>query len=83
MKDNIKRVGLYFNIDNPVEKQMWEYICNGRKKSEVIKRLIEEKMKEEIKHKVKNENENKKNESMKKEKSISKKDILNCEGINF
>lgn len=81
MKDNIKRLGLYFNMDNPVEKQMWDYICNGRKKSEVIKRLIEEKINEEIKHQVKNDSE--KNEIIKKEMNISKKDILNCEGINF
>ena len=81
MKDNIKRLGLYFNMDNPVEKQMWDYICKGRKKSEVIKRLIEEKINEEIKHQVKNDSE--KNEIIKKEMNISKKDILNCEGINF
>lgn len=37
--DNVKRVGLYFNLDDPEEKEMFEHI-NARKKSRYIKTLI-------------------------------------------
>ena len=38
---NIKRVSLYFNMDNPIEKKMWEYLQNSRSKSNAIKNLLE------------------------------------------
>jgi len=41
---NIKRVSLYFNIDNPIEKKMWEYLESGRSKSNTIKNLLEDKI---------------------------------------
>lgn len=41
---NIKRVSLYFNLDNPVEKKMWEYLESSRSKSNTIKNLLEEKI---------------------------------------
>lgn len=75
MKDSVKRVGLYFNLENPIEKEMWDYICNGRKKSDVIKRLIEEKINNNCKEEIKRD--------IKKEGKISKEDITNCDGINF
>ena len=40
--ENIKRVGLYFNIENPIEAKMWQYLCEKRKKSVTIKRLLED-----------------------------------------
>lgn len=41
---NIKRVSLYFNLDNPIEKKMWEYLESGRSKSNTIKNLLEDKI---------------------------------------
>lgn len=43
-KENIKRVGLYFNLENPIENKMWAYLESKRKKSDEIKRLIENAM---------------------------------------
>lgn len=37
---NVKRVGLYFNLDNPIENAMWNYLENSRKKSDTIKNAI-------------------------------------------
>lgn len=37
---NIKRMSLYFNLDNPIEKSMWEYLENTRKKSDTIKNSL-------------------------------------------
>lgn len=74
-KDTIKRVGLYFNLENPIEKQMWEYINKGRRKSDTIKRLIENEI---------NKDEKNLSVEIKGEKNtICKKEIENCEGINF
>ncbi len=41
---NIKRVSLYFNLDNPIENKMWEYLESGRSKSNTIKNLLEAKI---------------------------------------
>lgn len=41
---NIKRVSLYFNLDNPIENKMWEYLESGRSKSNTIKNLLEDKI---------------------------------------
>lgn len=38
---NVKRVGLYFNLDNPVEYKMWQYLESKRSKSSAIKDLLE------------------------------------------
>ena len=43
-KENVKRVGLYFNLENPIENKMWAYLESRRKKSDEIKRLIENAM---------------------------------------
>ena len=43
-KENVKRVGLYFNLENPIENKMWAYLESKRKKSDEIKRLIENAM---------------------------------------
>lgn len=43
-KENVKRVGLYFNLENPIENKMWAYLQSKRKKSDEIKRLIENAM---------------------------------------
>ena len=36
-KENVKRVGLYFNLENPIENKMWSYLESKRKKSDEIK----------------------------------------------
>lgn len=41
---NIKRVSLYFNLDNPIENKMWRYLESGRSKSNTIKNLLEDKI---------------------------------------
>ena len=40
MKDNVKRVGLYFNLDIASEAQIWEYLKDKRKSYE-IKKILE------------------------------------------
>ena len=38
--DNIKRVNLRINIDDPIDEVVWEYIKDERKKGTYIKKLI-------------------------------------------
>lgn len=38
--DNIKRVNLRINIDDPIDAVVWEYIKDERKKGTYIKKLI-------------------------------------------
>lgn len=40
---NIKRIGLYFNMDFEDERKMYEYLCT-KKKSRHLKRLLEDDM---------------------------------------
>ena len=40
-----ERVSLYFNTDIPLEKAMWEFISKDGRKSQKIKRAIEDAMK--------------------------------------
>jgi hypothetical protein len=42
--DNIKRVGLYFNLEVEDEAKMWEYLSK-KKKSYFLKNLIQNEMK--------------------------------------
>jgi len=37
--DNVKRIGLYFNLEDAEEKEMYNYI-NARKKSRYLKTLV-------------------------------------------
>ena len=37
---NIKRVSLYLNIDNPVEKEIWDFLQSYGKKNECIRNAI-------------------------------------------
>ncbi|TAN67685.1 hypothetical protein WS9_007540 [Paraclostridium sordellii 8483] len=40
--ENIKRVGLYFNLENEYDNKMWSYLNSQiRKPKDEIKRLIE------------------------------------------
>lgn len=39
-----ERVSLYFNTDIPLEKAMWEFISKDGRKSQKIKRAIEDAM---------------------------------------
>lgn len=40
--ENIKRVGLYFNLENEYDNKMWSYLSSQiRKPKDEIKRLIE------------------------------------------
>lgn len=39
-----ERVSLYFNTDIPIEKAMWEFISKDGRKSQKIKRAIEDAM---------------------------------------
>ena len=39
--ENIKRLGLYFNLENEHDNRMWAYLETKRKKPDEIKRLIE------------------------------------------
>lgn len=41
MSKNVKRIGLYFNLDNPIENKMWQYLESKRNKSSAIKDLLE------------------------------------------
>lgn len=41
---NIKRVGLYFNIEDEEDRVLYEYL-NKKKKSKYLKRLIEDDIK--------------------------------------
>lgn len=38
--ENIKRVSLYFNVNNPVEKELWEYLEAYGKKNECIRNAL-------------------------------------------
>lgn len=37
---NIKRVSLYLNIDNPVEKEIWDFLQSYGKKNECIRNAL-------------------------------------------
>jgi len=38
--ENKKRVSLYFNLDVPSDKILWDYLESNGRKSEIIKRLL-------------------------------------------
>lgn len=52
-EDNKKRASLYFNLEDPDDKKIWEYL-EKRKKSQYIKRLILNDMENSIESKVDN-----------------------------
>lgn len=42
--NNKKRMSLYFNLDVPSDKELWDYLNKSGRKSELIKRLIRNEM---------------------------------------
>lgn len=82
-----ERVSLYFNTDIPLEKAMWDFISKDGRKSQKIKRVLEDAMKsEQFMNKEFNEYELNNTKSIRVENSediIDKDEIEGVEGIDL